>query len=384
MIIRSFQIDADFECGNIGDWEQKDENTIEFNIRTDGNSRHYQWFYFRIRGAAGKRIRFRALNAGGASYADGWRVHKPVLSSDQINWTRILETRYDKKVYSFEVKIESDTAFIAYYYPYTTVDLDRFLEPCSTHPAVHRQELTRTLQDRPVHWLRIAQPEALHPIQHSVWIIGRQHPGEPQGTSCATGLISMLLSDDPSALALQKNVVFQIIPDINPDGVALGHHRTNSGGVNLNRAWKDASPDRSPTIFAFEQEIKKWEKAGHPIDLFIDLHSDEIQRSNVVYGMDPSIASEGYERKQNRFLNLWEEENPDFSVEQSLFNPNMDTRLSRQWMFKETGALSYTWEATYHDAPYSPHGNALMTHQRTFELGTALGRALVKYFKLKI
>jgi hypothetical protein len=50
-------------------------------------------------------------------------------------------------------------------------------------------------------------------------------------------------------------------------------------------------------------------------------------------------------------------------------------------MFLETGAISFTWEMTYHNAPYSSHGETYIDPPRTFELGRALGRALGRFWK---
>ena len=61
--------------------------------------------------------------------------------------------------------------------------------------------------------------------------------------------------------------------------------------------------------------------------------------------------------------------------------PGLDPRLARQWMFLETGSISFTWEMTYHDAPYSSRRDAYIDPPRTFELGCALGRALGRFWK---
>lgn len=373
------RIDAEFESGNVAEAAICAPDRVDLSIRRDAHSEHYQWFHFRIHGAKGQTIQFRILNAGGASYSDGWKVHQPVLSADQMQWERIEHTDYDGAVYSFTAKIESDPAYLAYFYPYTTSDLEQFLESTCDHPAARRRELTRSVQGRPVHWIEVAEPEAYEPVRHSVWIIGRQHPGEPQGTGCAAGLLAMLLGESPEAARLRRQCVFHVIPDINPDGVANGHHRTNAKGFNLNRAWKNPAPEDTPSIYAFQQIVKQW-KQDRPIDLFIDLHSDEIERANVVYGISEEVTRADYQKRQAKLLGLLQEENSDFSAELSRYYSGLDTRLARQWMFVETGALSYTYEMTYHDAPYSRYDGNPMTPQRVFELGQALGRALTRYF----
>lgn len=40
-----------------------------------------------------------------------------------------------------------------------------------------------------------------------------------------TGIIEFLISNHPAVVRLRKNVVFQLIPMMNPDGVTLGNSR---------------------------------------------------------------------------------------------------------------------------------------------------------------
>ncbi len=376
----NLQIDADFESGNVDNVRVPEENRVDFDIRADRSSEHYQWFYFRVRGGRGRTIKFQATNGAGAAYSDGWRFHQPVISPDQKSWRRIENTGYDGQVFSFTTRIDSDPAYIAYYHPFTVADLEAYLARLGHHPHLHRKVLTSSVEGRPVHWLQVGAPEALESPEKSVWVIGRQHPGEPQGTCSALGLLSFLLGDSSEAQSLLKSCVFHIVPDINPDGVALGHHRTNALGVNLNRAWALDSPAKAPTIYAFQQALLQWKTDGRTVDVFLDMHSDEIARENVVYAINGEVTSPEYQQLQDKFLSLWQEENPDFSAEKSSAYASLDPRLARQWVYRATGALSYTFEMTYHDAPYSQYEGEYITPERTFELGAAAGRALGRLF----
>ena len=42
----------------------------------------------------------------------------------------------------------------------------------------------------------------------------------------------------------------QVVPMLNPDGVAFGNYRCNLGGYDLNRVWQQPDPLLHPTIHA--------------------------------------------------------------------------------------------------------------------------------------
>jgi Zinc carboxypeptidase len=65
------------------------------------------------------------------------------------------------------------------------------------------------------------------------------------------GLIEFLaIANHPVAKMLRDNVVFKIVPMINPDGVFLGNNRCNSVGHDMNRYWANISTFTHPTLRA--------------------------------------------------------------------------------------------------------------------------------------
>src|SRR3546814_19787348 len=68
-------------------------DTADLEIIRDRDSDFYQWFHFRVSGAAGHRITLRILNCGGSAYPHGWQNYSARVSEDRENWTRA-ETSY--------------------------------------------------------------------------------------------------------------------------------------------------------------------------------------------------------------------------------------------------------------------------------------------------
>lgn len=49
------------------------------------------------------------------------------------------------------------------------------------------------------------------------------------------GFIDFICEDSRSAMQLRENIIFKIIPMMNPDGVAIGNYRTGLSGKDFNR-----------------------------------------------------------------------------------------------------------------------------------------------------
>jgi hypothetical protein len=58
-----------------------------------------------------------------------------------------------------------------------------------------------------------------------VIVTARVHPGETPSSYVCQGFIEFIISDHPIARLLRDNIVFYIVPMLNPDGVFLGNQR---------------------------------------------------------------------------------------------------------------------------------------------------------------
>jgi hypothetical protein len=70
---------------------------------------------------------------------------------------------------------------------------------------------------------------------------------------------------------------------INPDGVYRGHYRSDTRGVNLNRAYMQPTPEGHPTVFAINALLKQMHASGS-LRYYVDLHAHSNKRGCFLFG----------------------------------------------------------------------------------------------------
>mmetsp|Transcript_19847 Transcript_19847/g.29683 ORF Transcript_19847/g.29683 Transcript_19847/m.29683 type:complete len:1390 (-) Transcript_19847:111-4280(-) len=116
-----------------------------------------------------------------------------------------------------------------------------------------------------------------------VFLSARVHPGENNASWVMKGIIQFLTSEDPEAQLLREQVVFKIIPMLNPDGVIVGNYRCNLSGVDLNRKWEHPDCIKNPTIFATKQLLHSL-ATQRPVLLYCDFHGHSTMKNFCLYG----------------------------------------------------------------------------------------------------
>lgn len=87
-----------------------------------------------------------------------------------------------------------------------------------------------------------SKPKMFNCDKKCIVVTARVHPGEVPSSHVMTGIIDELTKDNEVVNALRDNVVFYIFPILNPDGVARGHYRVDTNGINLNRCYINPNP----------------------------------------------------------------------------------------------------------------------------------------------
>ena len=357
----SVSITSAFDGGNIRT-VAVDGDRIDLEIQKDHQSDFYQWFYFRVTGAAGRALELRILNAAGAAYPLGWEGYRACISSDREEWTRT-DTSYDGGVLTIRITPHSNNVWLAYFAPYTIERHHDFIAAAAEHPEVDYRSLGTTLDGQEMDYLRIGRG----PL--SVWLYARQHPGETMAEWWMEGAVDKLIDDaDPVSRRLRELATFHIVPNMNPDGSKRGHLRTNAAGVNLNREWHAPSLDRSPEVYHVLAEM---DRTG--VDFAMDIHGDEAIPANFLAGFEgiPSLKREQQDLF-DAFSDALVRISPDFQTAKGYEIPGpgqANLSMSTAQLAERFGAVSMTLEMPFKDNDDLPDPVAGWSPERCMALG---------------
>ena len=269
----SLTIDATFHGGNI-EAATLGETTADLTIRQDSNGPWFQWFSFRLQGAAGRELTLRILNAGASSYPEGWVGYRACVSADGETWVRA-DTRFAEGVLEIRHRPPGDQLQVAYFQPYDDVRHAGLLARARRGGAI-ADVLGRSVDGRPIDRLTLGRGP------RQVWLLGRQHSGETMASWWMEGAVDRLLDPaDPTARDLLAAATVHLVPLVNVDGAARGNLRGNAAGVDLNRQWHDPDPARAPEVAAV---LAAMDARG--VHLSLDVHGDETLPHVFVDGAD--------------------------------------------------------------------------------------------------
>ena len=214
------KISTQFDAGSIVVHDLSDPQNIRLALRPDNASDFAQWFYFRLQGAAYQNCVMRFENAADAAYPAGWEGYQARASYDRQNWFCV-PTRYENGVLIIDHTPLANSVYYAYFEPYSSEQHLNLLGEAQGSGLCQIDDLGSTVEGRDINLLTIGnQVES----DVKIWVIARQHPGETMAEWFAEGLLGRLLDpQDPTARALLDCATFYLVPNMNPDGSALGN-----------------------------------------------------------------------------------------------------------------------------------------------------------------
>ena len=365
----TIHISSDFDAGNINVLAQ-DGAHADLAIRKDHLSDFYQWFYFRVDGAAGQPLELNITNCAGAAYPLGWPDYRACVSDDDRDWRRT-DTSYADGTLTIRHTPANDSVWFAYFAPYSSERHAALVERIAGHDQVSHEILGNTLDGRALDLLRIGTGKL------QIWLYARQHPGESMAEWWMEGALDFLVSDDTAAVKLRAAATLHVVPNMNPDGSARGHLRTNAAGKNLNREWADPTIDSSPEVFHVRAAM---DKTG--VNFAMDVHGDEAIPYVFMAGFDgvPSLT-----RRQvdlyDRYLAALEARTEDFQTKHGYPKAGQgkaNMTMSTNQLAERFGAVSMTLEMPFKDNFDAPDKERGWSPERSKALGADCLRTLAE------
>ena len=365
------KISHQFDAGAIELVDAQSPSDIQLRLRKDSHADFSQWFYFRVQGARDVDCTMRILNAGQASYPDGWVGYQAVASYDRQHWFRV-PTSYDNGVLAISHRPEQDSVYYAYFEPYSFERHLDLLGRVAADELVRVEDLGNTVDGRDLNLVVVGNESAAS----KVWIIARQHPGETMAEWFVEGLLDALLDRaNPHARSLLSQAVFYIVPNMNPDGAARGNLRTNATGANLNREWVSPTLESSPEVFHVRERLHQ---TG--CNLFLDVHGDEGLPYIFAAGSEMlERFTEEDGRAQQGFIDAFKQASPDFQDSHGYGSGKYRAevlKLASKYVGHHFKCVSLTLELPFKDNANMPDAKVGWNGARSAQLGAACLQAI--------
>lgn len=339
------QISANFDSGNIDVISAKDPSNIELAIKKDNQSAFYQWFHFKLHNTEHTEHVMHLTNAGKSAYVDGWKDYQAVASYDRQHWFRV-PTEFDGENLTITFTPEYDATYFAYFAPYSYERHQDLIHSAQLDIDCQLQVLGQTLDGRDMSVLKVGEEGEGKKV---IWLTARQHPGESMAEWFMEGFIDRLLDeDDGVARSLLNSAVFYLVPNMNPDGSARGHLRTNAKGVNLNREWQTPTMENSPEVYLVREKM-----LATGVDMHLDIHGDEALPFNFVAGSEgvPSY-NERIKGLEDKFKNVLLAITPEFQDDKGYDKDEpgqANLTVAANWVGEQFKCLAYTVEMPFKD-----------------------------------
>ncbi|MGI4855437.1 MAG: M14 family metallopeptidase [Janthinobacterium lividum] len=397
-------ITSRFDSGAIDVVDATRADDVRLRIRADSAADFAQWFHFRVSGARDVAARYTFENAGQSAYPGGWEGYTVAASYDTVNWFRVATTHYDGQAMVMHHTAVHDVIYYAYFEPYGEARRLALVGEALASGHAAASDVGRSCEGRPMTVLTFgasgaasgaalqaapapasgavcaARPVAPEPAKARIWIIARQHPGETMAEWFVEGMVRRLagLGDwagDPIGRLLCERAEIRLVPNMNPDGSALGNLRTNAAGANLNREWMTPDATRSPEVLAVREAI-----AASGVDLFFDIHGDEVLPYNFVAGSEmlPDFTA-AQRHTQDRFIASFKAASPEFQDVHGYSNDRYQEdalTLASKYIAHRYGCLSLTLELPFKDNADLPAPRTGWNGARSAALGAAMCQAI--------
>jgi hypothetical protein len=349
------RVSDNFESGSLGEWRVENDTRVIFVPRMEQDQDKVNsaitWFYGRLSNVLHREVTiqieardYTVYNGRKGNILPFERNTVPVFSYDSEHWERFTDCAFDPQSRTLRIRqiFSRDPVWIAYIPPYPYSRLEALLEEVRVHPAVKIGSLGNSVEGRKLYVVDVDEPGLQKEGRPVVWFVARQHAFEAGGSWALEGMLRFLVSADPEAQAIRRQIRFRLCPMLNPDGVVRGGTRFNARGVDLNRHWRFDDPlsrdtSAAPEIALVKQAIVRWSKTDR-LDLWVNIHNnDMVWNDEGDYIRFAPAAREAEARRLERSLR-------GQTIFTGPFDPSPDAASTESVVAVESGALALLME----------------------------------------
>lgn len=373
---------TDFEAGAAVYLRYRKDGSIGFSIPEDPGGSQYLWFYFKVFNCGKDPLEFVLENAVGAHQTGRrWNITRPLFSADGRTWVHAEKTSYAnafglasklglRPVFRFRSPIIADTLWVAYSYPYTSNDLKAFLETIKNSQGVAISVLGKSKEGRDIVRVQIAGDQLPDKEKkQSIWVVGREHPGETPVSYFCEGMIGALLHSAPGQ-QLRRVFDFTFVPMLNVDGVARGYYYHNAAGVNLSREWVEFKSTEARAVRnALTKDIQK-----RGARLLINLHSsNDPKKGHFFLVIPPDKLKRKDAEFQKRLLKASHKRHPQLQGRSTVSLYSLPG-ITGNALYRDFGLYSFYIESNYSRGV----DGSTVTQESLREAGVALVETLAE------
>jgi len=320
--IDNIHVDNQFDGARLNGFSQLNDSTFQVLITPENEPINKSaWYSFKIWSDIDREV---ILNIDYPGYA---HRYVPKMSKDRKSWTKILNKETNSN--QFKIELSSDPIWISGQEIISSKDIEEWIDTQKKMAYVDHQVIGKSTLGRPMHLMKIKEEQA----QNKMLIIGRQHPPEiPGGTLSLFAFVEEVLNDSPLSKSFRENVEILVFPNLNPDGVDLGHWRHNANGKDLNRDWQD-----------FEEKETQ----------LVRDHISQYAAEDWVYGIDFHTSFSGpyllvmdsLSARPSLLTQNWISKIKEQSTEELDIRPrSQDLPYCYNWMITQLGMEAVTYE----------------------------------------
>lgn len=228
------------------------------------------WYGFQVWADRDTTIRVQLDYPSGVAHR-----YDPKVSHDGVIWRKVSGS-------IFELSISNAKTWVSAQENIPSKAVYEWIEKINPNVQIQKTEVGRTVLNKAINVYVAGNPES----KKSIVVLGRQHPPEITGHYAYASFVAYLLGNTEDAKRFRDRFRIYLAPIVNPDGVDLGHWRTNANGVDLNRDWSEFNQPETITLRDyFKKEIVQ---QGRELYFAIDFHSTG---SDIYYTVDPTLPS---------------------------------------------------------------------------------------------